>query len=163
MKPPFVFNKQYPIQLKSLLKQTKKCCFLFWNFSFENQKFSQEGAYNREDGRGHWMKGSPSLFPPWSQGRGRGRFSKHFNDFRGRGELFQIGDKRVHSPITIIIRGWKGDNPRLSPFQGRGRARHFQWFCPLYFCVSYNLLQNASYFSRSWMKNEDFQVCFMNV
>ena len=51
-------------------------------------------------GRGHWMKGSPSLSPPRSQGKGTGggfpntsmvfgegeSFFKQFNGFRGRGE-----------------------------------------------------------------------------
>ena len=52
----------------------------------------------------------------------------------------------------------------FKPDGSRRRARKTSKFQKhAYFCVSYNLLQNASYFSRSWMKNEDFQVCFMNV
>jgi hypothetical protein len=54
---------------------------------------------------------------------------------KGTNRDIPSGDRRGHSPITIIFRGWKGDNPRLSPFSGAGRGRHFQWFCPLYFKV----------------------------
>ena len=63
----------------------------------------------------------PVPAPVTGEGDG-GKFSKHFNGFRGRGELFQTGDKRGHSPITIIIRGWKGDNPWLSHFSGAGNG-----------------------------------------
>jgi len=51
-------------------------------------------------------EGVPFPVPAPVTGEGdRGRFSKHFNSFWGRGELFQTGDKRGHSPIKMIIRG----------------------------------------------------------
>ena len=37
-----------------------------------------------------------------------------------RAEVFW--DRRGHSPITVIFRGWKGDNPRLSHFSGAGKG-----------------------------------------
>jgi hypothetical protein len=40
---------------------------------------------------------------------------------KGTNRKFSSGDRRGHSPIPIIIRGWKGDNPRLSPFSGAGK------------------------------------------
>jgi hypothetical protein len=52
---------------------------------------------------------------------GRKLFSKQGT---GKGTNWDIasGDRRGHSPITIIFRGWKGDNPRLSPFSGAGKG-----------------------------------------
>ena len=68
-------------------------------------------------------EGVPFPVPAPVTGEGDGeRFFKHFNGFQGRGELLQTGDKRGHSPFTIIIRGWKGDNPRFSPFSGAGKG-----------------------------------------
>ena len=58
----------------------------------------------------------------WFQGTpGESWFGKQGT---GKGTNWDIasGDRRGHSPITIIFRGWKGDNPRLSPFSGAGKG-----------------------------------------
>ena len=91
----------------------------------------------------------PVPAPVTGEGDG-GKFSKHFNGFRGRGELFQTGDKRGHSPITIIIRGWKGDNPRLSPFSGAGKGTALSMVLSSLFL--YRRLETANRLWISWKR-----------
>ena len=71
---------------------------------------------------------------------GKKDFSKQGTG-KGTNSDIASGDKRGHSPITIIFQGWKGDNPRLSPFSGVGKGTALSMvlsslvLCPSWFII----------------------------